>query len=265
MCTPDTHTIDRIITTEPITITIPDGSTMRSTHEGFLDIPELPREATRVHVVPELNTHSLLSLGQLCNAGCEAVVTSNKIEVTYKKKHVLTGHRSPTTTLWHLEYPLIHDAEITPVYANKAIGTNTPANIVAFMHAAFFSPALDTLHKALKKGYITNIAGFTAETLKKYPPQSIAMVKGHLDQTRKNIRSTKTTNTNEETIDDTFPFQLMETDQAHANSCYTTIFAPTGTMYSDQTGVFVQPSSKGNNLLTPYLRNQSEIEKLRQF
>ena len=83
LCTPETQLVDRQITTTPITITIPDGSTMTSTHEGHLDIPELPPAATLTHVVPELNTHSLISIGQLCDAGCTATVDSNKIDVSF--------------------------------------------------------------------------------------------------------------------------------------------------------------------------------------
>jgi hypothetical protein len=74
-----------------------------------------------------------------------------------------------------------------------AIGSATPAQVVAFAHATLFSPALSTLKLALNKGYLTNFPGLTAKTLHKYPPQSFLMVKGHLDQTQKSgINKTKT-------------------------------------------------------------------------
>lgn len=47
------------------------------------------------------------------------------------------------------------------------------------------------LSKALENRYIPGFPGLTYVTLQKFPPQSIAMSKGHLDQTRKNQRSTK--------------------------------------------------------------------------
>jgi hypothetical protein len=58
----------------------------------------------------------------------------------------------------------------------------TPAELVAFAHAALFSPALSTLAIALKKGFVHNFPGLTEKTLAKHPPRSFAMVKGHMDQ-----------------------------------------------------------------------------------
>jgi hypothetical protein len=90
-----------------------------------------------------------------------------------------------------------------------AIGSAMPAQLVAFAHATMFSPALSTLGLALNKGYLTNFPGLTAKTLRKYPPQSFPMVKGHLDQTRKNQAKTKqkpeSANTNDDGDDDVFP------------------------------------------------------------
>ena len=222
---------------------------MTSTHSGHINIPGLPPTATESHIVPEMTTHNLLSVGQLCDAGCTATVTKERIEVTHDDQIILTGTRSPDTTLWHLDIPTEVEPEtIFPYYANAAIGTNTAANMVAFMHAAFFSPAISTLEKALQKGYIPNIPGFTAATLKKHPPQSAATIKGHLDQTRQNIRSTKT-HTENEVEDEFYPLQLTLPNDEQANYCYATIFSQSGKMYSDQTGNFFQASSKGNLLI----------------
>ena len=112
-----------------------------------------------------------------------------------------------------------------------------------------FSPTNSTLYKALKLNYITNIPGVSAGTFKKHAPFSAATVKGHLDQTRKNIRSTKITQGDTEKEDELFPIQLTTSDIITANFCYTTIFEPTGKVYSDQTGNFQYVSSKGNNSL----------------
>jgi hypothetical protein len=114
----------------------PDGNIMTSTHEANLDIPKLPDSATRAHIVPELSTHSLLSLGQFCDAGCTATIDQDTIDIFYQNEMVLSGQRSPDTTLWHIEYPIDDKPQIH--YANNTIGRITTANIVAFMHAAFF-------------------------------------------------------------------------------------------------------------------------------
>jgi hypothetical protein len=210
---------------------------------------ELPKTATRAHIVPALQNHDLFSLGQLCDAGCTATIDKKTIDIKYNDKTVITGTRSEETTLWHLD-DVPHNMDkndMFPIYGNAATTTNTPANIVAFTHAAFFSPALSTLEQALAKNYITNIPGFTLAALKKYPPQSSAMIKGHMDQTRKNIRSTKTNYEESDETDDLFPIQLTSDDMATNHYCYASIFEPTGKMYADLTGTICYPSSNGNN------------------
>ena len=134
LCTPETHLLHRQVTEAPITITIPDGNTMTSTHEGHLDIPKLPPEATITHVVPELNSHSLISLGQLCDAGCTATLDDKTMDIYYNNDIVLSGDRSDTTSLWHLNYdpPSINNTSVLPYYANASIGTNTTKNIIEF-------------------------------------------------------------------------------------------------------------------------------------
>jgi hypothetical protein len=124
-----------------------------------------------------------------------------------------------------------------------AIGSATPAQLVAFAHATLFSPALSTLKLALNKGYLTNFPGLTAKTLRKYPPQSFPMVKGHLDQTRKNQASTKqkpeSTNTKDgDGNDDVFPTSTSSGKQSH--HFYAAIMEPMGQIYTNQTGRFVQ-------------------------
>jgi hypothetical protein len=205
ICTPETQLKNITPTANPINITIPDGSIMRSTHEGHLDIAELPSTATLTHVVPELHT-PLISVGQLVDNGCTATIDKKTIDIKYNDKTVMTGIRSPTTALWYLK-DMPHNIDknnIFPFYANSA----------GFQHAAFFSPALETLYKALKLKFISNIPGFNAEMLKKYPPQSAAMVIGHLDQTRQGIRSTKTNDNDQiDTMDELFPMQLTFEDR----------------------------------------------------
>ena len=43
---------DRTEAHEPLTVTLPDGNRVNSTHVGLLDIPRLPRQARIGHVIP---------------------------------------------------------------------------------------------------------------------------------------------------------------------------------------------------------------------
>ena len=220
---------------------------MYSTHLADLDLPTLPPEARQVHIVPDLSSHSLLALGPLCDAGCSVTFDATSVVVTLQNKPILHGCRTPATRLWHFNLPGAPSS--APASANAAIGSATPAQLVAFSHAALFSPALSTLAGALSKGYISGLPGLTSELLRRHPPASAPMVKGHLDQTRRNQRSTKAKLPSQiaELTDDAFPSSPPDHERTHL--CYAAIMEPTGQIYSDQTGRFIAPSSKGNNYL----------------
>ena len=236
---------------------------MYSTHEADLDLPCLPLAARRVHIVPALRTHSLLSMGQLCDAGCEILFTATCVQVRHNNACILTGPRDATTGLWHLGLVSAPppDPPIAPVpeqLSLAAVATATPADLVAFAHAALFSPALSTLQLALDRGYISQFPGLTAQSLRKYPPSSIPMIKGHLDQSRKNQRSTKPAlpskvlappdASNDATLQATFPPSDPTNDRTH--HCFAAVFEPaSGQIHTDPTGRFIVASSSGNNYI----------------
>jgi hypothetical protein len=117
---------------------------MYSTHEAELDLPSLPLAARRVHIVPDLRSSFLLSMGQLCDAGCVVTFDATSVTVHHDALRLLEGTRTPATGLWHLSLtqpqlttptppPLLHRS-----YA--AVQSATPADLVAFAHAALLSP-----------------------------------------------------------------------------------------------------------------------------
>ena len=162
---------------------------MYSTHEAELDLPTLPLAARRVHIVPALHTASLLSMGQLCDAGCTVTFDATTVQVHRNTALLLAGVRTPATGLWHLSLVAPPSTPCEPDLLHQsysAVHSATPADLVAFAHASLFSPALSTLKLALERGYLPNFMGLTAKELSAHPPTSVAMVKGHMDQDRKN-------------------------------------------------------------------------------
>ena len=88
--------------TSPISVTLPDGTKVRSTHTGDLRIPQLPKSARACHIVPGLASYSLISVVKLCEAGCEVSFTRFGIgvKVRYRGQLVLEGSKCITTGLW---------------------------------------------------------------------------------------------------------------------------------------------------------------------
>ena len=173
---------------------------MYSTHTAELaNLPQLPLSAKTVHIVPALDGNSLIAIGPLCDAGCQVLFSASTVKVTLNDKLVLQGTRTPYTRLWHFDLP----TTTPPLQAHLALSSMKPVDLVAFSHAALFSPALSTLESALQKNLLLGFPGLSLRTLRAHPPNSIATSQGHLDQTRKNQRSTKPPPPSPE--DDPFP------------------------------------------------------------
>jgi hypothetical protein len=107
--------------------------------------------------------------------------------------------------------------------------------MVKYVYAAAFSPVKSTCMAAIIKGYYTSWPGLTPSVVHKYYPQIMATAKGHLDQTRQKLRSTKT-----KSNDDQPTIEIIETQEPN-NKITSQAFATieeTGKVYTDQTGAF---------------------------
>jgi hypothetical protein len=74
---------------------------------------------------------------------------------------MLHGIRTPVRPLWHFplsNVPLTPSSPtvVAPAQALGAIGSATPAQLVAFAHPSLLSPTLRALDQALQKGFIVN-------------------------------------------------------------------------------------------------------------
>jgi hypothetical protein len=87
----------------PLTVQLPNGDTMESSHTADLDIPELNAAASKAHVFPGMANHSLLSVGQSCDEGY--IVTFKRDTVTIcdsGNSQILSGPRDLNTGLWRI-------------------------------------------------------------------------------------------------------------------------------------------------------------------
>jgi len=134
--------------------------------------------------VPNLATQPLLSIGQLCDVSCDIAFTADQITISHNQAIIMISHHTATSKLWELDIcPLVQHAHAT-------IGSATPAELVAFAHTAMFSLMLSTMAATLQCSHLPEFAGVTLKQLQQHPPQSIAMIKGHMDQTQQNQQST---------------------------------------------------------------------------
>ena len=198
---------------------LPNGATIQSSHSGQIDLPDLPPAAKESHIFPDLSAASLLSVGQLCNSGCKVTFTNKEVNVMLHDKNILSGVRTPHNGLWSIDLPAAQVASTVPTSAPSIPPTHTPsspsqelnllttpqlvcqlvttsvtqtiADRVAFYHASLFSPTISTWCRAIDAGHLTTWPELTAKQVRAHLPKSIAMLKGHLDQTRANAQSTR--------------------------------------------------------------------------
>ena len=86
----------------PIVVGIPNGSAIRSTQEHQLQMYQLPSQAQVGHILPGLARHSLIYIGNFCDAGCTAEFTSHTVYIKKGGNILIRGWRDPTG-LWNLK------------------------------------------------------------------------------------------------------------------------------------------------------------------
>ena len=199
------------VAVRPLTINLPDGRKVRSTHLCDINIPGLPTMLTG-HVVPHLAVASLIGIRPLCNAGCIVTFDKDKCDVKYNDTVILRGYKDAATDLWTLPLtaeamqtalprssPFIdralHDLNPTLVHPGVNLATfthsvRTRANGVKFAHQSLCSPRISTLLKAVRKGFLRGCPNLSEKLILKYLNPSPATTKGHMKRPRHGIRST---------------------------------------------------------------------------
>jgi hypothetical protein len=256
-----------------ILVGLPNGDILQSTQAACqLNLSQLPEQAREAHIIPGLTHSSLISIGKLCDSGCKATFDAKQVVITRNDKELISGPRDNQTGLWRI--PLINHTPTntvpTPMHmeCNNAYQTHKIPELIQFLHAAAFSPVTSTWIAAIQRGFFQSWPGLTAAAVKKHLPASEATAKGHLDQIRKNIRSTK--------HDSPEPEPEQEPNNAPTHQMFATIES-TGKIYTDQTGRFPVTSSTGhkyilvlydydtNAILTEAIKNRTATEIMRAY
>ncbi len=93
--------VNKHLATKALTINMPDGRKVMSTHVCDITIPCLPL-ILMGPIMPHLAVASLMGIRLLCNAGCTVVFNKNKRNVIYNGNVILQGYKDRSTNLWTL-------------------------------------------------------------------------------------------------------------------------------------------------------------------
>ena len=247
-------------TSHGILVKMPNGSFIQSTHTARLNLPSLPAAAREAHVFPSL-AGSLLSIGLLCDCDLIAIYDKDKVVIqTREGAQVLSGPRCPTTHLWmidldHTHHTAASTSHDTPAPHSAAASIHAPRaqeQVVATYHACLNWPSAPTFIAAVEKGYVV-LPGLTTEMVKKFPPNATATAKGHLDQLRQGLLSTKPLT---ESTDDWHPTKMAPTvthvSQRRPANIITRVYShhpPHRQNHTDLAGRFPVTSLQGNQYM----------------
>jgi hypothetical protein len=185
--------LNKITSQNHLTIRLPSGATMDSTHTASLDIPELNKAALIAHIFWGMVNHSLLSVGKLCNEGysvtfkIDAITIYNPLGV-----HILKGARDLDTGIWRINLRSERQQHPHEVANNVYELCNTGA-LVNYLHKAMFSPTKSALLQAVKNGHLITWPGLNEQAINKNLKLTPSTTMGHMNQRRQNIRSTSKT------------------------------------------------------------------------
>ena len=280
----------------PISVLVPNGDSMHADHVATLDLPQFSPAATTAHVLPDMASGSLLSVGQVADDGCYIIFSATEALVT-RSPPILTGPIELTATrapggnsLYLAPIPnrqmeqQHHQPMVTasPVHAiNQLTPSTTVRKQLVWLHGALGSPTHSTLIAAIEAGYLTTFPHLTVRNVRRFLPQSRSTIQGHLDQSRANQRSTQPrppalppvstptpsspTAVTHETATDTRPTPL-DPPAAPTHHLYAECMPFTGEIFTDQTGRFLCPSTAGNTdmlVLYDYDTNAIHVEPMK--
>jgi hypothetical protein len=168
-------------------VRLPNGAIMESSHTADLEIPELNAAASKAHVFPGMDHHSLISVGQLCDEGY--IVTFRRDTVTIcnsDNANFFSGPRDDTNGLWriNLKQTVKHISDPT---ANNVYELRNTGALVHYLHKALFSPTKAAIVHAVKDGHLITWSGLTEDAINKHLKLTPATAMGHMNQQRHNI------------------------------------------------------------------------------
>jgi len=128
---------------------LPNGEKIQASEQGLLPFDSSVKLPSLVF--PDLNSESLLSIGQLCDHNCAAIFDKHFLHVFKDDKRILTGYRNQNDRLWDVPFPSPQHVMKKTNYIIRQDQNKT--ELAQYLHACAFSPAISTFQYAIKNGF----------------------------------------------------------------------------------------------------------------
>ncbi len=266
----DSDVVTHITPCSEFRVRVANNQVVASTHVGRIPIPHLPGKYITAHLFEDTDlSKSLLSISELCNDhDCEATFTKTTVLIRHDKSIIFSGTKEPHAKLWNIDLSVpTPSSDATAMWSVKL---NVDAEVVNWWHAVMGYPPVSTFLRFLSWCEIPRL---TAAMVRANPPNPQATAIGHLNQTRKNQRSSKPRfippiTTSSVTFADDPTEQPIDFIDPAANtaSVYTKIMTTSeivasGILHSDLTGAFPWAGCNGERYwLVSVFENYIHIE-----
>ena len=115
--------------------TLPDNSKIQATIKETLPLHSSLSSTALVYLNP--NNESLLSINQLCDNGCIAIVEKSKLSIL-KNGEIILGHRNLTDGLWDVLFKQKRIHKINYIMSRDKNKTE----LAQYFHGCVFSPVM---------------------------------------------------------------------------------------------------------------------------
>ena len=209
----------------------------------------LSKIATSANVIKGLTNTSLISIGQLCDDNCTAIFEKTNLRVYKNNILVVSGIRNFKDGLWDIvlgkqpQYPV----QVANIIIRQ---DKTKRDLAEYLHKCAFSPCISTFRKAIRNGNFLTWPGIEELNFNKLIQNTLPTARGHLDQERKNLQSTKPTRTPtaQDIENDFFPTDGVG-KKTYEYVSWIENYIPKLTTYTDLTGRFPYKSTRGNEYM----------------
>jgi hypothetical protein len=235
---------------------VANGGCSSARHVTALPLPQLSSRATRANSFDDFPS-SLISVGRLADDNTISIFTKDGVSVHHEQDVLISCRGEPILIGARDEHgryrvPLIqHKGQWQPRPPRKRINAKLrEANNVydlpsieqgiRWMHAVCGYPVKSTWLKAVRAGNFLGWPLLTEKNIARYYPDTFETQKGHMNQVRKNVRSTKGQRQ---------PFEVANVASLRgqkARDIFTSVYDVRETIFSDQTGQFPTRSQRGN-------------------
>ena len=268
-------------------VAVANGATSKAKHVTKLPFKGLSASASQADTFDDFPT-SLMSVGRTADDGMISIFTKEGVTVhkeedvliTCKGKPILIGVRDENG---RYRVPLMQQrGQWQPrppkkrviaklQQANSVYDLPTIEQGIKWMHAVCGYPVKSTWLKAIKAGNFIGWPLLNEKNVNKYYPETDETVKGHLNQSRKNVRSTKKTQEFEQANN------VKALRGKKINDVYFKVYEARETIFTDQTGQFPTRSQRGNKyimvlveidsnaILVEPMKNRTDAEMIKTY